>query len=83
MQLVPAGRTARLVEESGALVATGDNAIDDDDVFGLIDVGAGDLRLAPTDAARLIAERFAEPLILGPDATRIVSRTCSVHVLYM
>lgn len=25
----------------------------------------GDLRLAPADAARLIAERFAEPLILG------------------
>jgi len=25
----------------------------------------GDLRLAPGDAARLIAERFAEPLILG------------------
>ena len=25
-----------------------------------------DLRLAPADAARLIAERFAEPLILGP-----------------
>lgn len=30
----------------------------------------GDLRLAPTDAARLIAERFAEPLFLGPDARR-------------
>jgi len=26
----------------------------------------GDLRLAPADAARLIAERFADPLILGP-----------------
>jgi len=39
LQLVPAGRTARLVDESGALVATGDTAIDDDDVFGLIDAG--------------------------------------------
>lgn len=39
LQLLPAGRTARLVEESGVLVATGDTAIDDDDVFGLIDSG--------------------------------------------
>jgi toxin FitB len=30
----------------------------------------GDLRLAPADAARLIAERFVEPLILGSDAAR-------------
>jgi toxin FitB len=30
----------------------------------------GDLRLAPADAARLIAERFAEPLILGPKVTK-------------
>ena len=37
LQLVPAGRTARLVEESGALVATGSTVIDDDIVFGLID----------------------------------------------
>ena len=27
----------------------------------------GDLRVAPADAARLLRERFAEPLILGPD----------------
>ncbi len=27
----------------------------------------GDLRLAPTDAARLLGERFAEPLLLGPE----------------
>jgi toxin FitB len=27
----------------------------------------GDLRLAPSDAARLIAERFAKPLVLGAD----------------
>jgi AbrB family looped-hinge helix DNA binding protein len=37
LQLVPSGRTARLVEESGVLVATGDTTIDDDVVFGLID----------------------------------------------
>lgn len=39
LQLVPTGRTARLVEEAGVLVATGDTTIDDDDVFGLIDAG--------------------------------------------
>ena len=39
LQLVPAGRTARLVEESGTLVATGETEIGDDDVFGLIDAG--------------------------------------------
>jgi len=39
LQLVPAGRTARLVEESGALVATGSTAIDDDVVFALLDAG--------------------------------------------
>ncbi|GAB3352793.1 AbrB/MazE/SpoVT family DNA-binding domain-containing protein [Modestobacter lapidis] len=39
LQLVPTGRTARLVEESGALVATGETRIDDDTVFGLIDSG--------------------------------------------
>lgn len=37
LQLLPSGRTARLVEESGVLVATGDTAIDDGIVFGLID----------------------------------------------
>lgn len=39
LQLVPVGRTARLVEEAGGLVATGDTVIDDDVVFGLIDAG--------------------------------------------
>jgi AbrB family looped-hinge helix DNA binding protein len=39
LQLVPAGRTARLVDEAGVLVATGDTPIDDDDVFALIDAG--------------------------------------------
>lgn len=39
LQLIPTGRTARLIEESGVLVATGDTEIDDDDVFALIDSG--------------------------------------------
>lgn len=39
LQVVPTGRTARLVDEDGALVATGETAIDDDVVFGLIDAG--------------------------------------------
>lgn len=39
LQLVPTGRTARLVDEFGTLVATGDTEIDDDVVFGLIDTG--------------------------------------------
>lgn len=39
LQLIPSGRTARLVEEDGALVATGSTEIDDDTVFGLIDAG--------------------------------------------
>ena len=39
LQLLATGRTARLVEESGVLVATGDTAIDDDIVFGLIEAG--------------------------------------------
>lgn len=37
LQLIPTGRTARLVNESGALVVTGETTIDDDVVFGLID----------------------------------------------
>jgi AbrB family looped-hinge helix DNA binding protein len=37
IQLVPTGRTARLVDEAGVLVATGETRIDDDLVFGLID----------------------------------------------
>ncbi len=39
LALIPSGRTARLVEEAGGLVATGETQIDDDDVFGLIDTG--------------------------------------------
>jgi AbrB family looped-hinge helix DNA binding protein len=37
LTLVPTGRTARLVEEDGVLVVTGDTVIDDDDVFSLLD----------------------------------------------
>ncbi|GAA3174503.1 type II toxin-antitoxin system antitoxin VapB27 [Blastococcus jejuensis] len=39
LQVVPSGRTARLIREAGVLVATGDTEIDDDDVFALIDAG--------------------------------------------
>lgn len=39
LHLVPTGRTARLVEEDGELVATADTTIDDEVVFGLIDAG--------------------------------------------
>ncbi len=39
LQLVPRGRTARLVDEAGVLVATGETEVDDDVVFGLIDSG--------------------------------------------
>lgn len=39
VQLVPSGRTARLIEENGVLVAAGDTPVDDDTVFALIDAG--------------------------------------------
>lgn len=39
LQIVPSGRTGRLVEERGALVAAGETAIDDEVLFGLIDAG--------------------------------------------
>ncbi|MEX2621609.1 MAG: AbrB/MazE/SpoVT family DNA-binding domain-containing protein [Egibacteraceae bacterium] len=39
LQLVPSGRTARLEQEDGVLVATGDTTIDDEVVFGLLDAG--------------------------------------------
>ena len=38
-QLVPAGRTARLEEEDGVLVAAGTTLVSDDVVFALIDSG--------------------------------------------
>lgn len=39
LQLIPTGRTARLIEEGGVLVATSGTTIDDEVVFGLIDAG--------------------------------------------
>lgn len=39
VQLVPAGRTARLIEEDGVLVAAGDTPVGDDEMFALIDAG--------------------------------------------
>ncbi|WP_347177091.1 hypothetical protein [Parafrankia sp. EAN1pec] len=39
MQVVPAGRTARLVGENGVLVSAGDTPVDDDILFGLVDAG--------------------------------------------
>jgi AbrB family looped-hinge helix DNA binding protein len=38
-QILPAGRTARIVEEDGVLVAEADTPVDDDIVFALIDAG--------------------------------------------
>jgi AbrB family looped-hinge helix DNA binding protein len=38
-QIVPAGRTARLIEENGVLVAAGETPVDDDVLFALIDAG--------------------------------------------
>jgi AbrB family looped-hinge helix DNA binding protein len=37
LQLIPNARAARLVDEGGVTVVTGDTTIDDDDVFALID----------------------------------------------
>ena len=39
LQVSPAGRVARLIEEDGVLVATGETSISDEDVFALIDTG--------------------------------------------
>lgn len=39
LQMSPVSRTAQLVTENGALVATGQTIIDDETVFGLIDSG--------------------------------------------
>jgi AbrB family looped-hinge helix DNA binding protein len=38
-QLLPAGRTARIIEEDGVLVADADTPVDDGIVFALIDAG--------------------------------------------
>jgi predicted nucleic acid-binding protein len=39
----------------------------------------GDLRLTPADAARLLAERFVEPLLLGPDVARRLAAVLGRH----
>ena len=39
VQLVSAGRTARLIEEDGVLVSAGETPVDDDMLFALIDAG--------------------------------------------
>jgi len=39
LQLVPAGRTARVIPEGGVSVATGDTRIDDETVFGFLAAG--------------------------------------------
>ena len=39
VQLVPSGRTARLIEEDGVLVSAGETPVDDDMLFALIDAG--------------------------------------------
>jgi predicted nucleic acid-binding protein len=39
----------------------------------------GDLRLAPADAARLLTERFAEPLLLGEGAARRLPAALARH----
>jgi len=39
LAVVPGGRTARIVEENGHLVITGDTVIDDDQLYALIDAG--------------------------------------------
>jgi AbrB family looped-hinge helix DNA binding protein len=38
-QLVPTGRTARLVDEDGVLVAASETEVDDSVLFALIDAG--------------------------------------------
>ncbi len=35
----------------------------------------GDLRLTPADAARLLSDRFAQPLLLGADSTTNLPHT--------
>lgn len=38
-QLIPIGRTARLVEVDGKVLAESDTVVSDDDVIGLVDPG--------------------------------------------
>ena len=39
LQVVPSGRTARIVEVDGGLIAVSDTVVTDEDVFALIDAG--------------------------------------------
>jgi AbrB family looped-hinge helix DNA binding protein len=39
LTVIPGGRTARIVEENGRLVVTGDTVLTDDVLFALIDAG--------------------------------------------
>jgi AbrB family looped-hinge helix DNA binding protein len=39
LQIIPGGRTARLIEADGALVADSDTMVTDDTMFALIDAG--------------------------------------------
>ncbi len=39
LHVAPGGRTARIVEEDGVLVATSDTVVDDETVYRLIDAG--------------------------------------------
>lgn len=39
LQIVPGGRTARLVERDGRLVAEAETPVTDDDVLALVDAG--------------------------------------------
>ena len=39
LQIIPHGRTARIVEEDGHLVATGETRITDEIMYALIDAG--------------------------------------------
>jgi AbrB family looped-hinge helix DNA binding protein len=39
LQIIPHGRTARIVEENGRLVVTGETRINDDIMYALIDAG--------------------------------------------
>jgi len=56
--LVPTGPFARLVDEAGALVATGETSIDDDDVFALMDSGASRSRhIDPIVTSRLASAK--------------------------
>jgi toxin FitB len=50
---------------SGQVVALSGHAVAE--TYSVLTRLPGDLRLAPADAARLLAERFVAPLVLGSD----------------